>query len=414
MSGGCPGIVNQAFLESALRFVDCQAQTIGASGYQVLAAPGSTVSMLITGVLTLFVALFGYRLLLGDTPTLRGWVLAIVKVGVVLALATSWAAYRTLAYDIAFNGPSQLLADIGTPAGVPGADGAMASRLQQVDDALLTLGRLGTGPADMTTRVREVEGQNMIVPELSPEPPTIVGTSGLGTARLVYLTSTIAAFASARLVAGLLLALGPFFILFLLFDATRGIFLGWLRALIAAAIGATAVLVLLGVELALLEPWLATLIAQRQAQLPLGGAPTELLVVALVFALALIAGLGAAARIAGGLILPAAWSQSMREAFAAVQSTSTRELAAQTSARSRVPSEEHSRAAAVAEAVVNLQRREANASASSAPSRAAMIISPASARRNSDNVATTPLGRTATRRTRTRTSASAGRRDNRQ
>ncbi|OYX17710.1 MAG: hypothetical protein B7Z16_09805, partial [Algoriphagus sp. 32-45-6] len=87
MSAICPGIAGDRFLESALRFVDCQAQMIGAQGYQALAAPGSPMSLLLTGAITLVIAFFGYRLLLGDTPDLRDGVLAIVKIGIVLALA---------------------------------------------------------------------------------------------------------------------------------------------------------------------------------------------------------------------------------------------------------------------------------------------------------------------------------------
>ncbi|WP_204307111.1 hypothetical protein, partial [Klebsiella aerogenes] len=70
------------------------------------------------------------------------------------------------------------------------------------------------------------------------------------------------------------------------------LFEGWVRGLVAAILGAVAVTILLGVELALLEPWLATLLARRQAGLPIGGATSELLVTSLAFGLAMLAGLG--------------------------------------------------------------------------------------------------------------------------
>ncbi|WP_204350118.1 type IV secretion system protein, partial [Serratia marcescens] len=69
-----------------------------------------------------------------------------------------------------------------------------------------------------------------------------------GTARVTFLTATIAAYASVRLVAGLLLALGPLFIALLLFEGTRSLFEGWVRGLVAAILGAVAVTILLGVE----------------------------------------------------------------------------------------------------------------------------------------------------------------------
>ncbi|NWM00861.1 conjugal transfer protein TrbL, partial [Klebsiella pneumoniae] len=45
----CPGITDGAYLQSVLDFVDCQAQTIGAAGYEAAAAPGSPLSLLLTG-----------------------------------------------------------------------------------------------------------------------------------------------------------------------------------------------------------------------------------------------------------------------------------------------------------------------------------------------------------------------------
>ncbi|MGC4441997.1 type IV secretion system protein, partial [Streptococcus suis] len=68
-------------------------------------------------------AFYGYRLLFGDTPNVREGVLALVKIGIVLALATSWGAYRTLAYDVTMHGPAELAASAGAPAGIPGATG---------------------------------------------------------------------------------------------------------------------------------------------------------------------------------------------------------------------------------------------------------------------------------------------------
>ena len=87
----CPSISpGGAFLSGVLSYVDCQAQAIGQGGYQALTAPGSIVAVLLTGLLTIFVALFGYRMIMGQTPGTRDGVMALVKIGVVLALATSW------------------------------------------------------------------------------------------------------------------------------------------------------------------------------------------------------------------------------------------------------------------------------------------------------------------------------------
>ncbi|MBV9881503.1 MAG: conjugal transfer protein TrbL, partial [Sphingomonadaceae bacterium] len=58
MPAVCPLIPpDEGFVRAAMAFIDCQAQSIGAQGYLALLAPGSTLSYLLTGFLTLFVAI---------------------------------------------------------------------------------------------------------------------------------------------------------------------------------------------------------------------------------------------------------------------------------------------------------------------------------------------------------------------
>jgi type IV secretion system protein VirB6 len=414
----CPAFApDGGFVATILNYVDCQAQAIGGGGYQALATPGSTLSLVLTGLLTLFVALFGYRLLFGHTPGVRDGVLALVKIGIVLALATSWAAYRILIYDVALRGPAELAGDIGRPAGLPGASGGLVWRLDNADRLILTLTDLGEGVVDAT---------HPAAPYLTPgpatgvtppgqageaaRPPSFAGT-GFAFARIFYLTGAAGALAALRAIAAVLLALGPFFIAFLLFDATRGLFEGWLRVLGGAALGALGTSVLLGVELALLEPRLAYLISLRTAGYAVPGAAIELMVIALVFALALVAMLVATARVAYGFRFPPAWQILWAPALTGSRTEEsrfafTRELAP--------AGAERSRAAAVADAVAATQRREAGpvtvvAEASSAGQRSAPR--PAAAR-DEPPPPPLPLGQSF-RRTRNRASASAGRRDGR-
>src|SRR3546814_9666490 len=59
-----------------------------------------------------------YRMLLGQTPTIREGVLTFVKIGLVLTLATSWPAYQALVYDIILRAPAELASTIGGAAGL--------------------------------------------------------------------------------------------------------------------------------------------------------------------------------------------------------------------------------------------------------------------------------------------------------
>lgn len=403
MSSGGPG-----FVSGLLNYVDAQAQAIGAGGYQALATPGSTVSLLLTGLLTLFVALFGYRMLFGRTPDLQDGVMALVKIGVVLALATSWTVYRTLVYDVAFKAPAELAAEIGRPAAIPGAGGGLVPRLDNADRLILALIEAGPGPGVPQRPAPAAPGEAG-----APSPTTVSGLTvdglALGGARVLYLTGAAGALAALRLIAGVLLALGPFFFAFLLFGGTRGLFEGWVRVLAGTALGALGTAILLGVELAFLEPRLATLLSLRMAGYAIPGAAAETFVISLIFALALLAMLVAAARVAHGFRFPPAWQAAPAQLAAARRGEEARFAYAREGGG---PAGERSRAVAIADAVAASQRREAGPTVARGTIGAdAPRPGPRAAPgRDEAPPPPVPLGQSH-RRTRARASASAGRRD---
>ena len=400
------------FLEGLLSYVDCQAQSIGANGYEALAAPGSTLSLLITGFLTLFVAFMGYRMLFGQTPSLREGVLAMVKIGIVLALATSWVAYRTLVYDVALRGPAELAATVGQQAGLPGAGAGLVERLGYADRNFVQLTVLGQGPVVVAPGQTPVDAFGRPVP-----PPSQFDGFAMGGARTLFLTGAIGGLAATRLAAGFLLALGPLFIAFLMFEGTRGLFVGWLRALAAMALGALGIAVALGVELVLIEMKLAQLITLRNANLPIPGAAIELFVITLIFTLVMLAMVYAAAKVALGFRLPDGW-RALPARVAGSLRAREEQLAGVPQQRRAPPGEDRSRAALVADAVAATQRREtggwqgapalAAATAAGAPSRR---VAPAGGEREPQPAVAMPIGQSYRRRTRGRVSASAGRRD---
>ncbi|MDO7843134.1 type IV secretion system protein [Sphingomonas immobilis] len=422
----CPALsTDGAFVVETLAHIDCQAQGIGAFGYQALATPGSPVAVAMTGLLTLFVALFGYRMLFGQAPGVREAVMALVKIGVVLALATSWPAYRTVFYDLALRAPAELAAYVG--GGLPGAGGALDDHLGAVDDAFAELVRIGSGKPP---NIDEVVGPSVQPLTPAQQAQAVQHAMALGDrprwdrqrdqeilaqARTVYLAGAIGSLAGVRLVAGLLLALGPLFALFLLFDTTRGLFDGWVRALGAAALGGLTAAVLLGVELAILEPWLAAIMADRQADLPTPAVPIELLALTIVFALALLAGLAASVRIASGFRLPVAVREASSRAASALHAALVERHAAPAVAEATAPVG-RDRARAIADAVATSQRRDAAAAASPRASTVAQAAArnggvQSQAPRDMTAMAAIPIGQSARRRTSTRISAGAGRRD---
>src|SRR5690242_19682160 len=197
----------RGIVSSMTGFVDCQAQDLGFGAWAALGAPGSTLQIVLSGFLTIFIALIGYRLLLGSTFSVRDTTVAFVKIGAVFALATSWAAYRPLVYDLVTNGPGQLVSEIGPPSGIIGSDGTLLQRLDLADRNLEQLAILGAGYPQANEAVQTAL-------------PPFAGFDAfaLGGSRILFLFSAVAGLGIVRIVTALLLALGPFFIAFLMFD----------------------------------------------------------------------------------------------------------------------------------------------------------------------------------------------------
>lgn len=348
----CPSLsAGGAFLSTLLQHIDCQGQSIGSAGYQALADPGSPLSMLLTALLTIFIALFGLRMVLGQTPSLREGVLAVVKIGVVLLIATSWPAYQTVVYDVIVKGPAQLSAAVAGPSGLPGANGDLINHLQVSDDAITRLTTLGSGLSDISSAPATGADGRAVTIERAP----VTDDLAFGSARVLFLSSVVAAFAVVRLGAGVLLALAPLFAGLLLFDIGRGLFIGWARALVFTLLSSVAVTIIVGVELALLEPWLNQVLALRYARVITPEAPLELLVLCLAFALALVGALALILRLSFMADLQFRISSGQDPEPAQVASgsgVSVRALAATPAI------ERPARALGVANAVVAAQRRE--------------------------------------------------------
>ena len=291
-----------------LDFVDCQAQAIGAGGYQALAAPGSTLSLVLTGFLTLFVALFGYRMLFGHAPERArrragaGQDRHRARAGDQLdRLSDPDLRRRPSAAR-----PSSPPISAGRPA-LPGAGGGLVGRLDlrrpRRSSALAVAGTAGCAaarrPADAAgaaERRRDVPGLQQLRarrradavprPARSARSPPSGWSPGCcsrsGPSSSPSCCSTARAACSK---AGC--ACSP-----------------------APRSGALGTAIVLGVELALLEPWLADLLARRYAGQPIPGAPVELFVATLLFAL--VPARHAYRLGAGRLRLPAAAGLALR------------------------------------------------------------------------------------------------------
>jgi type IV secretion system protein VirB6 len=387
------------FLGDLMVHVDCQAETLGSSGFGALADPGSAAFLTLSALLTIFVALFGFRLLMGGPVEGRDLVGSLLKVGIVLTLATSWPAWRVLGYDLVIHGPAEVAQSIGLGSGLPGSNGDLTERLDNADQAIVGLtvfgsGRLTGGQPAGTDLGNSFEGA-----ALSDE-------SALGFGRLAFLAGTLAPLTIVRICSGLLLALAPLMAGLLLFGQTEGLFFGWLRGLAACALGSLALTIVYEVELAVLEPWLSNVLVHRQGHILAPSAPTELLVITLTFAIAALGVLALFTRVAffgRSIRLPAVVVRSQLREAVASRSTqrSSHSESIETPARAFILSQ------AVAQAVRREGRAESRIVLSGAPGHEGPMVAGGIAR---GRVHFEPLG-SSHRRTYRRTSSSADRRD---
>lgn len=214
------------------RYFECNAEALGRDGFLALA--DFTVSDgILGGVLTISVALVGYRLLLGERPTLSdgaGW---FIRVGMIFALLSGWAVFQTLFYDVVVVAPSQLADRILAESG---------ASMQVTDQrAQLVYEDLRTGLASELIELTNASPQQRIEMSLMRARAEMPGAAS----EFFYLSVGLRA--AAQFVGAFLLAVAPFPIVAIMFAPSFGLFIGWLRALLAttfAMLGLTIVKVL--------------------------------------------------------------------------------------------------------------------------------------------------------------------------
>lgn len=373
-------------------YLDCQGRALGENGFAAVA--GGVAGGLLTGIVTIFIALIGYRLILGHVPGIRDGVTWMVRLGVVLALATSWPAFQTLIYRVAVDGPDELAAVLLPAAGLTTGTGG---RIQAAYDAL----RLGTEvvPARAATPVNVDLAAGTSAATVAPaiqsavQPRTVQPPLPQTASLLVVFTAGIGG--ALRVAIGLLLALGPLIVMGLLFDATLGLVAGWLRALFGAALALLAATIVTALEMTVLDGELAR-IGSLSGSLDISTFdPQALSTIVLLFGVVMLVATILASRVAGALRLSIG---STLVAFRADQAPVQPAMlpagiAGAASVASDLIAARPPRAAAIADAVAGAARRQADASAlngdgPSLPSR----VAPLAAARRDDDRTVVPLG----------------------
>jgi type IV secretion system protein VirB6 len=295
MSAACSGLVGDGIIRGVLGAVDCETRNFAEAGYSALTSSSSTFQVALTALLTIYVALVGYRMLfasngarLSDAPGIA------LRIGAILALVTSWATFQTLVFDVAARAPLQIAGIVAGPIRGAGSSlasdpvGGLQAAYDQITQSAVIFGKIA-GPAAKAYS--------------SPE---AAAAEALSAASGVLFMTTAGVIAAATLSIGVLTAVGPLFIAMFLVPATRGLFTGWVRALAAAAL--TLMLGWLGITLLLsvLEPWLITLAREQQAHQAIPQTATSTAALVFVFGAGQVALLIGACVMAFGFRMPRA------------------------------------------------------------------------------------------------------------
>jgi len=287
MSGACVALVDDGVIRGVLATVDCQTRAYAQSGYMALTSGSSVFQTALTALLTIYVALIGYRMLfaqgsmrLSDAPGIA------LKVGAILALVTSWSTFQTLVFDVADRAPVEIAALVSAPMQEANGASLASSPIDGLQAAYNEFSE--TGAAYGKLAGPNAKGYS------SPQAAAAEATAAASGALFIVSAGVISA---ATLSIGVLTAVGPLFIVLALIPATRGLFVGWLRALAASALTPLVAWLLIVLMLSVLDPWVTALTEQRIAQRL--EPQTAMSAAALVFVFAA----GQAALIAGACVM---------------------------------------------------------------------------------------------------------------
>jgi type IV secretion system protein VirB6 len=287
MSGPCPIIsADTSGAQTMVAAVDCFVKTAVQENYASLMGAGSNFNAALTILLTLYVAILGYQLIFGQASlNLRDIAPKMFLVGGVLALATNWAAYQTLIFDVLTDGPQEVVGMISPQAG--GIDSLMA----RVD--VMVNHMVDAADAWANTTINPATKPDAVPASATALAATPIPKAGLGpnvlllSAMLVMLTSA-GILVVAKALLGLLLALGPLFLALALFRFTRGLAMGWLRVATLLALVPVLSLVMTYGALTVLEPLVVELnVNARVGDFSLRSAATLLVAAVVITAIGL-------------------------------------------------------------------------------------------------------------------------------
>ncbi|AKH43936.1 type IV secretion system protein VirB6 [Altererythrobacter atlanticus] len=213
---------------ASLRAVDCAATATAQAAFGRLFGTDGTLMPVLTILLTIFIAFFGFMLITGRSRIgIATLTPRMVTLGLVVTFATSWAAYQSVFWNLFASAPDWIASLL------MGAEGSAVDIFAQKIDFVFAALIEASGPQAM---------QQGAASTFSP--PGLLWVGGT-----LLLLGTVGLLAVCKIALAVLLALGPVFVVLALFDGTRGLFVGWLKG--AAMLAMTPLFAVLGGSLML-------------------------------------------------------------------------------------------------------------------------------------------------------------------
>jgi type IV secretion system protein VirB6 len=203
-----------AGIGASLRAIDCAASEMSQVAFERIFGANGAFAMPLQILLTLFVALIGYGFITGRLRIgLSSLAPRLFTLVTVVTLATSWIAFQSVFWNLTVGAPDQIASALmGTPGS---ATTIFADKLDVVMYSLMEASG-GEGMAETTSIF---------------SPPGLLWTGAT-----MLLLGTVGVLATTKIALAVLLSLGPIFIVMALFRPTRGLFTGWLKAVVMVAL----------------------------------------------------------------------------------------------------------------------------------------------------------------------------------
>ena len=277
--GGPSGIAE------ALRVVDCMSGEAASFAFGRLFGSDALLGQALTAALTLYIAFYAIGLLTGRTSlSVSALTPRMMTLGIALTFATSWVAYQSVIWNLLVGAPDEIASLlIGTSGS---ATSLFADRL----DKIFAVVAQAAAATEAATAGMPDTGSIASGPDL------------LWLSALLLLLGTVGVLLVARIALAAMLALGPIFIICGLFEGSRGLFEGWLKAAVMFAVTPLLAVLIGGGTIAMLSPMLDSL-AAAGGQVPLR-LTTTLFLAAAVYCALMIVTLKIAGTMVAGWRLP--------------------------------------------------------------------------------------------------------------